>query len=67
MYIETWMLVVIAVWWLASVFSISQREKLKGHSLGVEFTINYMIRKYDLKQLSRERILRDLEKDFIGE
>jgi|GEM_PF-2356638 TolB-like protein len=46
MYLEPWMLGGLFVWWLASVYAISKKEREKSFAVGLSLGVKYTITGY---------------------
>lgn len=67
MYLTWWMILILYVWWVFSVYAISSREKRKSFALGISLGIEQtLLRLYPDDTLSNSRehlaILQDILK-----
>lgn len=43
MYLNWWMIFVLYVWWVLSVYAISTREKRRAFALGISFGVEHTL------------------------
>lgn len=68
MYITWWMGMIIAAWWLASIWQITRIERKKFFQAGLHCGMHYTIDKYITdRTIHFNRVLSSFEKDIVRE
>jgi len=63
MFLDTWMIIAMGIWWLASMLHIARSSRIQGIAAGLEYSLDVLGYKGNEKKAAIDRIKASLNND----